>query len=130
MRLRLSLAVLILLSGCNRPSGTAPFAGRYVLDRDAAQDTLVLLPDGRYLHSTAFAAHAMMTDSGTWRMTSVDGQQRLQINHWVLWALPDSNRELLNADAGTWYARVDTLPDGTLSLPLGQGRSGAFVAIH
>ncbi|MEO8140336.1 MAG: hypothetical protein ABI742_11860 [Gemmatimonadota bacterium] len=130
MRLRLSVAILALLCACNRPSGSAPLAGRYVLDRGVAQDTLVLLPDGRYLHSTAFEAHALLTDSGTWRMTAVDGQQRLQINHWVLWALPDSNREMLNADAGTWYARIDTLPDGTLSLPLGQGLSGAFVAIH
>jgi hypothetical protein len=99
-----------------------------VADRSGLSDTLTLRPDGRYIHTTVFAGGRVLVDSGAWRPTTIAGQGRLQIDHWVLWEAPDSQQLIPGADAGTWYARVDTLPDGTLSLPLGAGM--AFTAIR
>ncbi len=127
MRVTLCLALPIALLACSRPA--LPFAGRYVLERGNARDTLVLLPNGTYHHTTAFIDQRVLADSGTWRITTVDGQQRLQINRWVLWATPDSQQQIFGADAGTWYPRVDTLADGALSLRLSLDGTGGFVAI-
>jgi len=128
MRLTLCLAVQGALLACTRPS--LPFAGRYVLERGTARDTLVLLPNGTYHHTTAFVDQRVLADSGTWGITTVDGQQRLQINRWVFWATPDSQQQIFGADAGTWYPRIDTLSDGTLALRLRPDGTGGFVAIR
>jgi hypothetical protein len=130
MRIFRCLTLLALLAACNQPSGSAHFVGSYLLDRGRARDTLLLLADGRYRHTTAIEAHALLSDSGTWRVTVVEGQPRLQLNQWVLWSVTDSGQQQLAADAGTWYARVDTLPDGSIALPLGGDQPGAFVAIR
>lgn len=128
MRFTLCLALQALLFACDRSPSL--FAGRYVLDRGRVRDTLVLLPNGRYHHSTAFLDQRTLADSGTWHVTTVGGQQRLQIDHWVLWATPDSQQQILGADAGTWYAQIDSLPDGSLVLRLSPGQLEAFVAVR
>jgi len=128
MRFSLCLALQIALLACSHQS--SPFAGRYVLERGSARDTLVLLPNGTYQHTTVFVDQRVLADSGTWRITTVDGQPRLQINRWVLWATPDSQQQIFGADAGTWYPPIDTLSDGTLSLRLSPDGPGGFVAIR
>lgn len=130
MRFSLSQVLQIGVLACSQSPRALPFSGRFVLDRGAAQDTLTLLPDGRYRHSAAFPGREILVDSGTWQLTTVDGRQLLQINHWVQWSAPDSQQRIPAADAGTWFARVDTLPDGTLSIPLDGGEGGAFVSIR
>ncbi len=131
-RLWLTLACQfgIALLGCSSGSVSPGIPGLYVLERPTGVDTLELLANGRYVHTTVFEAHQVLTDSGAWRPTSIDHQDHLQIDNWVFWESPSPDSLMTGATSGTWYPSRVIRPDGRGSLSVDLEKNWVFVQVR
>jgi len=125
-----TLAIALAVSSCAAPEASLPRAGRYFLQRDHGADTLELLTNGRYVHTTSFDGSRFASDSGTWGTTVIDGKPHLFLDRWVLWEPPAPGGLMNDAAAGTWYPQPESQGDGLFSLPVDPARGLVFLPIH
>ncbi|MFN2570406.1 MAG: hypothetical protein ABR537_02170 [Gemmatimonadales bacterium] len=92
-----ALCALLAAAGCSSwPINLREVPGTYVMNRGRAADTLVIQPQGRYVHMYRAPGQPVVVDVGAWSIDTIHKQAVVTLHgFWQRWRTETEASELL-----------------------------------